>query len=197
MKKSLLGLLIALGAFFCGVLAAGIFRAEQKPIPKPLLEREIVDVPLFETAPINETEDVETVEESDNQFFFGWYSLNHYKNMPEVNMILLARDYEMNEDYTRSEKIAPSAGVFTYFEKYGDQGFIDDAWTKMDGNKISFKSNKIKGIEYRFEGTFLKNKTMGKEGEKLLRGTLQKFVKGKKVVEVSGDFAYYEPHCWH
>ncbi len=38
---------------------------------------------------------------------------------------------------------------------------------------------------------------MGKEGEELLRGTLQKFVKGDKVAEVSGDFAYYEPHCWH
>ena len=129
MKKSLLGLLVAIVAFFCGVFVSGIFRVEEKPVPKSFFEKEIVDVPLFEVAPINETENVEVVEESDNQTFFGWYSLNDYKNMPEVNMILLAKDTEMNDDYTRSEKIVPSAGVFTTFEKYGDQGFVADAWT--------------------------------------------------------------------
>ena len=49
-------------------------------------------------APISETEDVGVVEESDDQFFGGWDSLNDHKNMPEVNMKLWARDHEVNED---------------------------------------------------------------------------------------------------
>lgn len=206
MRKSLLGLRAATISFFCGTFIVGVFYAQQNHISNPLFEKAAADIPLYEAVPFNkdeklestpDVEDIDSNDDSENQFFYGWYSLNNYKNMPEVNMILLGRDYEMGNDYARTKKIAPSSGVFTSFEKYGDQGFVDDAWTKMEDNNVSFKTNKIKGIEYRFKGVFFKNKTMGKEGEKILRGTLQKFVKGKKIAEVNGDFEYYEPHCWH
>ena len=183
MKKVLLSLAIAIIAFFCGVLTAGIFRVEQKPIPKPLFEKEIFDYSLMKVPPIDAPEKIEVIK---NQTFSGWYKLNDYGEMPEVRMILLAKDFEENNSY---------AGVFTNFYKYGDRGFVEYAWVESNDKKAKFRTKKIKGIEYRFEGTFFKNKTMSEDGEEILRGTLQKFVKGKKVAEVSGDFAYHEPNC--
>jgi hypothetical protein len=68
---------------------------------------------------------------------------------------------------------------------------------KTDNNRLSFKTNKVKNIEYKFEGVFFKGKKVGKDGEKVLKGTLRKFVKGKQVAAIKADFKYYEPRCWH
>lgn len=196
MKKFLLGLLVAFIAFLCGVLTAEIFRVENRPIPKPLFEKETVDIPLFEVAPINEPENIEVVEENEIQDIYGWYSLDDYGKMPEVNTILLSGN-NLDEDGNPTKKMNISAGIYTTLSDDIHKGFANEAWSKMEGNEVKFKTQKLKGIVYSFEGTFFKNKTSGGEGEELLRGTLQKFVKGKKVAEVSGDFAYYEPRCLH
>lgn len=196
MKKFLIGLTIALITFLCGVFISGIFRTEQKPISNPLIEKTVVDIPLFEVAPISKPKNIEVVEENDNQTIDGWYSLRNSKKIPELNGFMLYSG-ENNEDGTESEKNILSAMVFTEFGKDIDEGIVLSSWSEIKGNEIKFKTNKIKGNEYRFEGVFFKNKTMGEEGEELLRGTLQKFVKGKKVAEISGDFAYYQPQCWH
>jgi hypothetical protein len=205
MKKSLFGLLIAIVAFLCGVLTAGIFRAEDKPLPKPIFEKAIVDAPLFKTAPINDPVIVggnndavndKTVADIKTQIIYGWYSLNTYETMPEVNTILLSGD-NFDDHGRAGEKMNIYAGIYTELSKDIDKGFAEAVWTKFDGNKVSFKTKKLKGIIYRFEGTFFKNKTSGENGEEILRGTLQKFVKGRKVAEASGDFAYSEPYCLH
>jgi hypothetical protein len=117
--------------------------------------------------------------------------------MPDVYQIALYSDFEENFDGTQSKKRKSSAGVFTEYENYGDQGFVESAWAEINSEKAKFRTKKINGFEYRFEGTFFKNKTSGKNGEKVLRGTLQKFKKGKKIAQTNGDFAYYEPQCWH
>ena len=196
MKKSLLGLLVGLSAFLCGVLIAEVFRFDQKPIPQPLFEKEIVDIPLFEVAPLDLPENVEVVEENKTQGIHGWYSLDDYGKMPEVSTILLTGD-NLDEEGNLTKKMNLSSGVYTTLTDDIDEGFAEDAWTKMEGNKVKFKTKKLKGIIYGFEGIFFKNKTSGENGEALLRGTLRKFVKGKKVAEVSGDFTYYEPYCLH
>lgn len=194
MKKSLLGLAIAFIAFLCGVSIAEVLRFERKPIPKPLFEKEIVDIPLFELAPINLPEKVEAVEENEMQGVHGWYLLEDHGKMPEVSMILLIGD-NLDDEGNATGKINLSSGIYTTLSDDIDEGFAEEAWTKLKDNKVKFKTKKLKGIVYDFEGTFFKNKMSGETGEPLLRGTLRKFVKGKKVAEISGDFTYYKPYC--
>ncbi len=171
-----------------------IFHFENKSIPDVTVEEEIVESLPLRVAALLEEEEVESIEEPESQNFSGWYALDKYKGMSEVSRISLWKDYADNEE--TGEKPVSYAGVFTSFEDYGDQGFVESIWAEVNGNNVRFRTNKIKGIEYRFKGVFFKNK-MPKIEEKTLSGTLQKFVKGKKVAEVSGDFAYHEPVCWH
>jgi hypothetical protein len=174
MKKSLFGLLIAIVTFFGGTFTAQIFRTEQKPLPKPIFGKEIVDIPLFETAPINVPEDLETIESIDAQIIYAWYSLDSYKGMSEVAMIKFYGT-DVDDDGVKLKKMTFYTGIFTHlFKDDVYEGFAEGIQTTVEGNKLKFKTKKLKGIEYR---------------------TLQKFVKGKKVAEVSGDFAYTEPYC--
>ncbi len=55
--------------------------------------------------------------------------------------------------------------------------------------RLKFSTAKVSGISYNFEGKFLK-----KGYGVTLEGTLQKFVNGKKVMEVSTPFMHY-PGC--
>ncbi|MDQ4122963.1 MAG: hypothetical protein M3209_16115 [Acidobacteriota bacterium] len=68
---------------------------------------------------------------------------------------------------------------------------------KTANNRLRFKTNKVKNIEYKFDGVFFKGRKAGKDGEKILKGTLRKFVKGKQVAAIKADFEYYEPQCFH
>ena len=197
MKKSLLGLLVALIAFFCGILTTKVFHFKQEFISK-LVVQEIKITKLAPTQPsiiqpkvveVKESEPEEVF--SNEDFIGGWYSLDRtIKGMEEVNLI------DLNTEWTgkNNERLVRSASVVT-----GNEGpnirFFDSVWAEIDNKKVKFRTKKIKAVEYRFEGVFFKNKTSGKNGEKVLRGTLKKFVKGKKVAEGSGDFAFYEPHC--
>ena len=124
---------------------------------------------------------------ADDQAIYGWYTLDKYIGMDEVTMIYISDPGTSDDE--------PSGGVFTNFESYGDQGFFNSSRTKVNGNHVEFLTETIKGISYKFEGTFIYRTVT--EGEKPLYGTLQKFVKGKKVAETSGNFEYAEPRCWH
>ena len=116
----------------------------------------------------------------DEDYHSGWYMLDKFAGMDEVMMIAISNVGEAN------------GGVFTTFENYG---FAEKAWIKIDGNHVKFGTKKINGVRYRFEGTFFSASWSDREREKPLYGTLQKFVKGKKVAEVSGNFKYSEPIC--
>lgn len=196
MKKLLLGLTIALAAFSGGVLTTEAFRLTQKLMTTPNVEAiKVADLRALKAESL-QTMQTATAGDLSIQNNFGWYRLENYRGMDEVNMISLWCDYETSDNGTASEKIV-GGGVFTSFENYGDQGFVDSAWAEINEKEAKFRTNKIKGIEYRFEGVFHNNKTSGYDGEKVLRGTLRKYVKGKMVAEARGDYAYYEPHCWH
>lgn len=193
MKKILFNLSVAILTLFCGIFTVEVFLVEQKP----LFEKEIVDIPLYETAPMTETETNQTDQYFEVKDFSAWYFLESkpYKGMPEVEMIGFGGT-NVDDDGKELEKMSYDAGIFTNRFVYDvDEGYVEALETIVDGNKLRFKTEEFKGIEYRFRGTFFKNKMTGEENEKVLRGTLQKFIKGKKVAEVSGDFAYGKPHC--
>lgn len=197
MKKSLLGLLVALMTFFGGVFAAKIFLVKYEFVSVPTVEAvKLKEVRTIKPEISEQTRKNKALENTDYGEIYGWYSLENQSKMPEVNMIKLSSEY-YNNDGTKRGKIILSAGIYTELSEDIDEGFAEGISATIEGNKVKFKTKKLKGIEYRFEGVFFKNKTSGENGEELLRGTLQKFVKGKKVAEVSGDFAYYQPYCLH
>ncbi len=78
-----------------------------------------------------------------------------------------------------------------------DDDDFHSVWIKTENNRLSFKTNKIRGIEYKFDGKFFKNGKEFSNDEKVLKGTLQKIVKGKQVAKFTADFAYREPVCFH
>ena len=194
MKKLSLGFLIALITFTFGAFAANFLSFADNQTPQISVEdSNLSETRLSENNQLTEIQST-VPEDSNKEYFSGWYSLKNYKKMPEVTTILLSID-DYLDDGIGSEKPISSAGIFTTLSEDLGERFAEDDWTIIENNNVKFKTKKLKGIVYRFEGNFFKNKTTGEDGEKLLRGTLQKFVKGKKVAEVRGDFQYYQPKC--
>lgn len=195
MKKSLLGLLIALLTFFGGVFAAKIYLVKYQFISAPPIEAvKVEEIQTVKTQDFVEPKKNFAIENKDYGEIYGWYSLENQEKMPEVNMIKLSSEYANN---SKKGKIILSAGIYTELSEDIDEGFAEGIQPTIEGNKVKFKTKKLKGIEYHFEGFFFKNKTSGENGEEILRGTLQKYIKGKKVAQMSGDFAYYKPYCLH
>lgn len=194
MKKSLLGLLIAFLTFFGGVFAAKIYLVKYQFVSVPPIEAVKIEekkVEKVEHFISKETQKIQIEDLSAEKYIGGWYQLENYKAIKDVHLISLHSEW-VGEN---NEKIVTSATIFGGKE-FGDELF-ESVSAKIDHEKVKFRTKKIKGVSYRFEGTFFKNKTSGEDGEKVLRGTLQKYIKDKKVAEVSGDFSYYEPRCWH
>ncbi len=134
-------------------------------------------------------------EEMNYQGFSGWFIADDFKGMKEVWTILLNR----NDENSKNEKLIWSAHILTNNPdgSPNDEADFHSISIKTEKDKLSFRTNKIRGIEYRFEGKFFKSGKNFDEDEKVLKGTMQKFVKGKKVAEFNDDFAYNEPRCFH
>ena len=134
-------------------------------------------------------------EEMNYQGFSGWFISDDFKGMKEVWTILLDRD----DENSKSENLVWSAHILTTNPDFSpnDDDHFHSVSIKTDKDKLSFRTNKIRGIEYRFEGEFFKSGKNFDEDEKVLKGTMQKFVKGEKVAEFADDFAYNEPRCFH
>jgi hypothetical protein len=133
---------------------------------------------------------------SDDQGYSGWLIADkRMKGMKEVWTILLSRNSENSDN----SKLVWSAMILTMYadETPNDDDDFHSVWIKTENNHLSFRTNKFRGIEYKFEGDFFKTGKDFSEEEKVLKGTLQKFVRGKQVANFTGDFAYYEPHCFH
>jgi len=132
---------------------------------------------------------------SENENYGGWLIADSFKGMKEVWTILLSRGDENSKD----EKLVWSAMILTHHAdgSPNDDDNFQSIWIKTENNRLSFRTNKIRGIEYKFDGKFFKN---GKEfswDQKVLKGTLQKIVKGKEVAKFTANFAYREPVCFH
>jgi hypothetical protein len=197
MKK----VLIALVTFFIGVLAFNLLdvgRAKTAYVPVcPVLK-------AVETLP-TQYEYHSSGKPIDSKPFFnsfkadegygGWFIADDFRGMKEVWTILLSGD----DEKSKNGKIGWSAIILTQNADYSanDDDDFHSIWIKTENNRLSFRTNKIRGIEYRFNGEFFKTGNDFTEDEKVLKGTLQKIVKGKVIAKFTADFAYNEPHCFH
>lgn len=184
MRKQLIGCAVFLTVFLFGTAAANLMsRADATALPKP-------PVATVEKTAIEKAAEEVEIKEIDEPVRMrnGWYALDRFKGMNEVTLVSIYHEDGNEED--------SGGGVFTTFEKYGDQGHFSSTWIKIDGNHVVFETEKLHGISYKFEGTF-RSDDWGREGKKPLYGTLKKFVKGKLVAETTGNLEYFEPHCWH
>lgn len=181
-----------LSAFLLGITASQIFRDTSKTAAETHGGQ--IAPPLVKTAVGNQDFKVavkaETIKANDNadeQFVYAWYSLDYNKAIPEFQMISFSRD-------------SPSeitCGIYTSVSDDPDKSFAKCVQVKFENNKLEFKTKNLKGSIYQFEGTFFTDKLIGEENRKVMRGTLRKFVKGKKVAEIKADFAYSTPYCLH
>jgi len=190
MKKFLFNILIASLALLLGVFIQNLFQFKEALVSVEKVEtNKVVEIPNFqiENEQIEKDKRLDTFQ--DEEFGGGWYMADGFKGMREVWTILLSRDYEDS----KNEKLVWSAIILTDKEKDN----FESVWIKTHNNKLSFRTHKVRDIEYKFEGEFLKNGKLASEGEEVLKGTLQKLIKGKKVAEVKTNFAYHEPRCWH
>ncbi len=203
MKK----ILVALLTFTVGVVAFNLLKTRQISPPTTFtLEQKSVEIsetaientlteisenskPFFDSFKANE------YDEREYQGYSGWFIADNFRGMKEVWTILLRRD---NED-SKNERLVWSAMILTQHADYSpnDDDNFQSVWIKTANNRLSFRTNKIRGIEYKFDGEFLKNGNEFLNDEKVLKGTLQKIVKGKEVAKFTADFAYYEPRCFH
>jgi hypothetical protein len=179
MKKQLIGSVVFLTAFFFGTAIAQRAPRVSAPGQPPVIA---VTTKVAAEGDHLKNNDEPLVRN-------GWYVLDEFKGMNEVNMVYVN---DGGDDEERS-----GGGVFTKFENYGDQGFLSSTWIKIKGNHVIFETEKLDRISYKFEGTFLSDDWSGLENEKPLYGTLKKFVKGKLVAETTGNLKYFRPHCWH
>jgi hypothetical protein len=210
MKK----LLMALMAFTIGVAGFNLLDTKQQSCDMKILtaEQTAVKTPKFQTEIIS-YENVPTKKPADLKPFFdsfgkngddendeyqnygGWFIADDFKGMPEVWTLLLDRDTWNSKD----GEPAWRAMILTQNADYSpndDDNFQSVSMTTED-NRLSFRTNKIRGIEYKFDGQFTRNGTDFSQDEKVLRGTLRKIVKGKQVAAFTADFGYHEPHCFH
>jgi hypothetical protein len=178
--KYLIGIAVFLATFFFGIATAKLAERSGSEAAAP------VGSPVVET---REPAPEDSTPEDERQPSNGWYALDKFKGMDEVMLISIYDPGTLDDE--------AGGGVFTTLENYGDQGFFGSSWLKIDGNHVKFVTEKINGVRYQFEGTFRSANCSGREGEKPLYGTLQKFVKGKMIAEATGNFEYFEPHCWH
>lgn len=177
MKTHLIGCALCLMTFSLGMTLTNIaFQKQPINLPEPPVT--LIAYSIGEGPEIKEAFD--TVDR------YGWYSFDEFKGMSEAYLIAVNGDEE-----------DPGGGVFTTFENYGDQGFFDSTSAKINVNHVIFQTERLHGISYKFEGTFLSDNWSASDAPKPLYGTLKKFVKGKLVAEHTGNMEYHEPHCWH
>ncbi len=211
MKK----LLIALLTFTVGVLTFNLLTTKQVSTPVTLtIEKKAVKTSesKIETTPTERIENPKLPEKIEylkpffdsfsandydgNQYqsYGGWFMADDFRGMKEVWTILLTRD-----DVNSEEKLLWSAMILTQHAdgSPNDDDNFQSVWIKTENNRLSFRTNKIRGIEYKFDGAFFKNGKEFSNDEKALKGTLRKIAKGKEVAKFTADFAYHEPRCFH
>lgn len=199
-------LLVALLTFAIGVFAFGLFSFKSS-FNLGIKEVTLNEIPVSTITPnldIQPEKPQEIKTENDLPFFnsfkkdegySGWFIADDFKGMPEVWTILLDQDFVESND----KNFIWQAMVLTKHKDNtpNDNADFSSIWIKTENNKLSFKTQKYRNVEYKFSGEFLRNGKNFEQEEKILKGTMQKFVKGKKVAEFTTNFAYYEPRCFH
>ncbi len=189
-------ILVAFMTFGIGFLAFNFFHSKPGLVDKIPLADETTEI-IFANIPVSENS-----ESSDGKLslFFnsfekdsgysGWFIADDFTGMKDVWAIDLLRDG------SKTGKMHWSATVMT--DEFLDPEtavLFDSVSIKTKGDKLSFVTEKIRGVSYTFEGEiFVKDNA---EKQESFKGRLRKYVKGKKVAELKSDFDYFEPQCWH
>jgi hypothetical protein len=206
MKKTMLWLIAFAITFAFGIFAFGLFNLKSSIILETQ-NLDLLETPVSKITPIGEHQlekPQEATSESNLPFFksfkadegySGWFIAEDFKGMPEVWTILLDQDFVESNN----KNFIWQAMVLTQHKDStpNDDADFSSIWIKTENNKLSFKTRKYRNVEYQFSGTFFKNGKNFEQAEKVLKGTMQKFVKGRKVAEFTSEFAYYEPQCFH
>lgn len=168
---------------------AKLFQIDDAPVEKKEVEKSESLKSFFDSFKAAE------YDEWEYQGYSGWFIADDFTGMPEVWTILLRRD----DENSKKGKLVWSAMILTQNAdgSPNDDDNFRSVSIKTKGSNLSFKTKKIHGIEYKFDGKFFKNGKSFSNEEKVLKGTLQKFVRGKKTAELTADFAYHEPVCFH
>ncbi|MEQ1645347.1 MAG: hypothetical protein ABL959_17995 [Pyrinomonadaceae bacterium] len=177
--------------FVIGSLAALQFPADAVIEAVPLATDEVYSCGVVAEGAV---ESYDVAERTSEPNFDAWYTLDDIPKMPEVMLISVSR---VADEEGRTIAGESSGAVFTTLESYGNEGVFSSSELIVDLNHVRFRTERRKGISYKFEGTFVYDRPTGEQGEELLLGTLEKFKNGKRVAVVNGNFAYAEPHCWH
>ncbi|HRH44957.1 MAG TPA: hypothetical protein PKY82_25185 [Pyrinomonadaceae bacterium] len=208
MKRLLVALLtFAIGIFAFGLLNLKYFSKSEKVETVPNINSKFIPVasitpfsqPPFELPQNFETENNLSFFNSfkDDEGYDGWFSPDDFKGMPEVSTIILAKDSWNSKNENLIWQAMILRNDIDYNAIDDNDADLSSVWIKTENNKLSFKTKKYRNVEYKFKGEFLRNGKNFSEEEKVLKGNLQKFVKGKKVAEFTSDFAYFEPRCFH
>jgi prolyl oligopeptidase PreP (S9A serine peptidase family) len=179
MKKSLLGLLVAVTTFFFGILIQSL----SQPNPVFVIE-ESVPIQNFISPRDSVSRDEIKIETNSGKEFSileGDYYLDRDSH---ISLYLVS----MNDN----ERLIVSGAVGDEKNFYEidtlNQNYLDPI-----NKKIQFKTNKVKGIWYEFEGNFIKSDY--NEGEKVLSGKLRKLKKGKLIKKIEGSYTFYYHVC--
>lgn len=196
---------IALLTFLLGVSAFNLFHSEKTEVSQAVVPTQETVAVMQDQTPVAADREIDNSKPFFNSFrsdedYDGWLIADKFKGMKEVWTILLTRGSENLEDENLDDQnLVWSASVLTMTAD-GEPNDDDDfhsAQIKTDDNHLSFRTNKIRGIEYKFDGEFVKSGKDFSDDEKVLKGTMEKIVRGKTIAKFTADFAYYEPRCFH
>ncbi|HEX8247553.1 MAG TPA: hypothetical protein VF599_05170 [Pyrinomonadaceae bacterium] len=181
MRNPLIGWLVATTAFFFGVTVQDLFQSEAAGgLENTKFARQINFVGNYPS--LNEVVERKIAENpvfsiiegdyysaEDQQTSMYLYSLTDENEKPTVGgrIEIKAKTYEINS--RNQNRLNPANAAFT------------------------FETEKIKGVRYRFKGKFIKKEYQ--DGEIVLSGRLQKFIKGKMVEEAESQYIFYYHKC--
>jgi hypothetical protein len=191
MKRALIGLL----TFTLGVSAssiASLWTPIQSVEPPGTIELQPLDVPEQNVRRNAGGRFFDSFEDDD--YFYGWFIPNRFRGMGEVWTIYLSKD--IGED----NNIDGWTVLILTSNPDGSSNDADNFHAtvlKVSGTQLRFRTNSIRGVNYGFDGAFLRTGHVFTQEEKVSRGTMRKFVRGRLKAQFTADFAYAEPHCFH
>lgn len=182
MRNMLPGIFIAIltfsGSYIIERSIPSIFNSKNNvasvaPVPNPV---EVVSLSEIPTSP----EEIQTPEnpyENDPDDFSGYYYPENGKGSVRHLWISL---------WTEDKKNSISGEVRTNKRNY------EFASAQLADKTLKFKTQKIKGVEYKFEGTFIYKGNFWDAGynEFVMRGVLRKFLNGKEVGRIKTRYVF-------
>ncbi len=200
MKRIFIGLVAVVTTFFVGVLIQGSFQFQANFTDK--LNSEVVVKSVENMPDLVSSDEKLTIKSERKEFSYPnpiyrfprtgiYFSTIKYKDEQS--------EFQMELTYEKNYKTRRLRGVNQEYEILKIDGSVFDQKRdfknisiKITKDKIILKTSKVKGIEYKFEGTFTKDEYFESDFDDqiVLKGILQKFSGGKKISEEEIEFTY-------